>query len=391
MGRILLKAGRSIALLVATISTISAFGAGKIEIGDNHWISVGAGMRAAYTSVEDAAPSGDERSSKFDIQSVRLYVNGQIHEKVKFTFNTMCKSCVFGDGNAVGANGDIDVLDAIVRFELSPEFNIWAGRMLTPADRIEMNGPYYALSWNQYTVPLLPSDQLGPAGLLGRDDGITAWGTVGKFQYAAGVFDGLDGVSNKADNVLFSGRMAYNFLNMEGNPAYYTSSTYYGGAGDVLTLALTYQAQKDGTGTAASPGNFDALIVDALFEKVLDNDAVLTIEGEHKTFDADLTSAALADKDCFCLFDGKSYFVTAAYLLPGQVGIGRVQPYVRYTSNKPSNASVGDSDLKEFGVNFIIKSHNLRLNMNVTSGDANLSGSPGTDATGFSLGVQIQI
>lgn len=390
MGCILSKVGRSIAL-VAAIFTFSAYGAGKIEIGDDRWISIGAGMRAAATSVQQGAPSGDERSTKFDIQSVRLYVNGQVHEKVKFTFNTMCKSCVFGDGNAVGANGDIDVLDAIVRFEMSPEFNIWAGRMLTPADRIEMNGPYYALSWNQYTVPLLPSDQLGPAGLLGRDDGVTAWGTVGKFQYAAGIFDGLDGVSNKADNVLFSSRVAFNFLNMEGNPAYYTSSTYYGGAGDVLTLALSYQTQKDGTGTTASPGDFEAIIIDALLEKVLDDGAVLTFEGEYKTFHADLTSTARGDKDCFCLFDGKSTFFTAAYLLPGQIGIARVQPYIRYTSNKPNLDSIGDSKLKEFGLNFIINGHNLRLNMNVTSGDANLSGAPGADVTGFSLGVQIQI
>ena len=43
------------------------------------------------------------------------------------------------------------MLDAIAQFEFSPAFNLWIGRMLTPADRIEMNGPYYGLSWNQYT------------------------------------------------------------------------------------------------------------------------------------------------------------------------------------------------------------------------------------------------
>jgi len=45
--------------------------------------------------------------------------------------------------------------------------------MLTPADRIEMNGPYYALTWNQYTQPVYPSDQGGDARTYGRDDGIT--------------------------------------------------------------------------------------------------------------------------------------------------------------------------------------------------------------------------
>ena len=151
---------------------------GTIEFGENMQVSIGAGLRTAFTSVEDAAPDGSDSSSNFNVQSLRLYLNGQIHEKVKFTFNTECESCVFGQDaeDKIGAAGDIDILDGIVQLELSPAFNLWIGRMLTPADRIELNGPYYGLTWNQYTVPLLPSDQLGQAGLLGRDDGITAWG-----------------------------------------------------------------------------------------------------------------------------------------------------------------------------------------------------------------------
>ena len=366
---------------------------GTIEFGENMSVSIGAGMRSAFTSVEDSSPDGADYSSNFNVQSLRLYLNGQIHEKVKFTFNTECESCVFGQDaeDKIGAAGDIDILDGIVQFELSEEFNVWIGRMLTPADRIELNGPYYGLSWNQFTVPLLPSDQLGQAGLLGRDDGVTVWGAFGKFQYAVGAFDGVDGGPNQGDSLLYSGRVAYNFLNQESNPGYYTSSTYYGGLGDVLTIGLSYQYQKDGTGTAASPGNFDAVIVDALFEKVLGDQGVLTLEGEYKMFSAKLTPAALADPTCFCLFDGDAFFVTAAYLFPKDMGMGRVQPYVRYTSNEPDFAGMEDSDLTEIGVNYIIKGHNLRLNANYTTGDANLTGLAGPDVNGFSVGVQIQI
>ena len=363
----------------------------KIDIDDTRWVKIGAGSRSAFTSIEDSAPSGSDRSSSFDVQSVRLYIDGQVHEKVGFTFNTECESCVFGqDANdPVGAKGDIDILDAIARFELSPEFNVWAGRMLTPADRIELNGPYYGLSWNQYTVPLLPSDQLGQAGLLGRDDGVTVWGAVGKLQYAVGLFDGVDGGPNQEDNLLFSGRVAYNFLDMESNPGYYTSSTYFGGGGDIFTVGLSFQSQADGTGTAADPGDFNALIIDVLFEKPLENGAAVTVEGEYKIFDSDPSAAALADPTCFCLFDGDSYFITAAYLFGDQVGWGRIQPYVRYNSNKPDSAP--NSDLTEIGVNYIIKGHDLRLNLNFTDGDANITGMRGSDVNAFSIGVQIQI
>ncbi|HIF74773.1 MAG TPA: hypothetical protein EYG31_06830 [Porticoccaceae bacterium] len=368
--------------LASMLITPVVLAGGTIEFGENKSVTVGAGLRTAYTSIDD--------SSDFDVQSLRLYMSGQAHEKIKFTFNTECTACVFGqDSDHIGNGGDIDVLDAIVQFELSPGFNIWAGRMLTPADRIEMNGPYYGLSWNQYTVPLLPSDQLGQAGLLGRDDGVTVWGALGKFQYAVGAFDGVEGGPNQDDNVLLSARFAYNFLSMESNPGYYSSSTYYGGGGDIFTLGLSLQSQADGTGTAMEAGDFDAIILDGLFEKVLGNNDVLTIEGEIKSMDADLSATALTDPTCFCLFDGDSSFVTAAYLFNSGEGFGKFQPYIRYTKNEP-NAGL-DSDLSEIGLNYIIDGHNLRLNINWTSGDANLTGARGADVDGLSVGFQIQL
>ena len=358
---------------------------------EERWVKVGAGIRAGFISVEDAAPSGKDRSNDWNISSVRLYVNGQLNKKFGFTFNTECESCVFGqDANdPVGAKGDIDVLDAIIRFELSKGFNIWVGRMLTPADRIEMNGPFYQLNWNQFTVPLLPSDQLGQAGLLGRDDGITVWGAGGKLQYAVGLFDGVDGGPNQADNMLFAGRVAYNFLNMESNPGYYTSSTYFGTAGDIFTVGLSYQSQADGTGTAASPGDFSAVIADVLFEEALAGGAAFTVEAEYKVFDSELTAAALANPSCFCLFDGDAYFITVAYLFGQPVGPGQFQPYIRRTKNEPDSGP--DSDLSEVGLNYVIDGHNLKLNFNYTDGDANLTGTPGPDVNAVSFNVQIQI
>ena len=351
---------------------------GKISLDETKWISIGAGLRAAFTSVEDASPSGDNRSNDFDRQNTRLYINGQVHEDFKFTFNTE------------EIDDDIDVLDAIIQYEPSDAFNIWFGRMLTPADRIEMNGPFYALSWNQYTVPLFPSDQGGEAGRIGRDDGITVWGNLDKFQYAVGVFDGFNGPANDDDNPLFAARFAYNFLNKENNPAYYTSSTYYGTGGDIFTLALSLQHQTDGTGIEGDATDFTGYVVDFLSETVLDSQGVVAVEGEYKVFDASLSTAARASDDCFCLFDGEAYFATAGYLFPQAVGPGKFQPYVRYTSNEPDGYA-DDSDLTEIGLNYVIQGHNLRFNLNFTDGDANASGEPGDDGNAFLAGVQLQI
>ena len=296
-------------------------------------------------------------------------------------------------------DGDIDVLDAIARVELSDAFNVWVGKMLVPADRIEMNGPFYGLTWNQYTQPLFASDQDNPnddiegqAGTFGRDTGITIWGSTGKFQYAVGVFDGVEDGPNTSDNPLFAGRFAYNFLNKEDNPGYYTSSTYFGGLGNIFTVAFSFQSQEDGVGSAAESGDFFGYTVDLLSETVLGNGDVLTVEAEYKEFDSDFTGSTTATPvgGCdFCLFDGDSSFISAAYLFKNENTYGDFQPYIRFVSNNPSDSS--SSDLTELGLNYVIKGHNARLNLNYSTGDANISGFRGDDVDALSFGIQIQI
>ena len=362
-------------------SALPASAAAIFEVDDTHWLSLGAGVRLDYSSIEKAAPDGSSRSHDFDVSSIRLYLNGQVHENIKFTLNTE------------EIDDSIDLLDAIVRFELSPALNIWAGRMLTPADRIEMNGPYYALSWNQYSLPLYPSDQGGAAGRLGRDEGVTAWGSSGRFQYALGIFDGLQGLSNTGDDLLFASRFAYHFLNIEKNPGYYASSSYYGELGDILTLGLAFQSQSGGSGTATSSGDFDGYAVDFFYENAFAGGEVLNLEAEYKDFDADYTSATpaadtSAANPCFCLFQGNAYFFTAGLLLSDKLGPGRLQPYVRHVKNSPDDGS--DSNLNEIGINYVVDGHKLRFNANYTTGDANLSGYQAADVDRVSLGAQLQ-
>jgi hypothetical protein len=364
----------------------SALAGAKIEIDDVRSVSVGAGLRTTFNSVEDGAPSGSDRSSNFAVESMRLYLSGNVTEKVSLVFNTECLAC--GESNS-----KFFVLDAFAEFAFNDGFNLHIGRHLTPADRIEMNGPYYGLNWNQYTIPLLPSDQNpfdATAGRYGRDDGATIWGSFDKFQYAVGIFNGNEGVSNAEDSLLYSGRFAYNFLNKEANPAYYTSSTYFGGADDILTLAFFIQSQSDGVGTATEATSFTAYGVDFLFEKILDSANVLTLEGELKKHDVDLTETMIADPRCFCMFDGQTYFATAALLFPNKVGWGQLQPYFRYTKNEP-DAFYSSSDLTELGLNYVIAGHNARLNLSYRDGDANLTGFPGNDVNALTFGVQLQL
>jgi len=352
---------------------------GKITIDDTRWISVGAGIRTSIALVSDAAPDGSSTASNFNLDNMRLYFSGQATKDFKFYFGTDKMW------------GEYGVLDAIIQYEPGKAFNVWMGRMLTPADRIEMNGPFYGLTWGQYTVPLYPSDNdinngaNGVAGTYGRDEGVTAWGSLGKFQYALGIFDGNGGDENQSDAPLYAARFAYNFLDMEANPGYYTSSTYFGKGGDILTLALSIQSQDDGYGTITQSGSFTGYAIDGLFEKPLGDGSAVTIEAEYKSFDVSTDAVT----PVFSMFDGDAYFASFAYLLGNTGGSGMYQPYVRYTNNSPS---VGESSsLTEVGVNYVISGHNLKLNLNLTSGDANASGAKGADTDAMTFGMQFQI
>nr|MDQ3566287.1 hypothetical protein [Pseudomonadota bacterium] len=251
--------------------------------------------------------------------------------------------------------------------------------------------------------PFYPSDFSGEsneAGRFGRDDGVQFWGTLipsGRLTYVAGVFDGLDDSrANQDDNLLYAGRLSFNFLNIEENPGYYTSSTYYGKAGDILTLAAAFQYQEDGAGTIVDPADFFGTSVDLLFEKVLPNEGVFTLEGEYKYFNLeDISFATLSDPTCFCMFEGDSYTATVLYLFPQKVLIGQFQPYVRYTNVDPQNSS--ERDEIEAGVNYVIDGHNARVSLFYEHGDIATEGldySPGVredEVSAVKLGLQIQL
>jgi len=363
--------------LLAPLSVAQA--AGTINFGDGGSISVGLGMRASFTSDEHGAPDGSS-SADFNLDSVRLYVNGSLNKVIGATFNTERD----GDGN-------IKVLDGYARFEFKDEFNIWVGRMLPPTDRSNLDGPYYLSSYN---YPGLVSQY--PAKFAGRDDGVTVWGKVfeKKLTYAVGAFNGhnrISGASNQGDAPLFAGRIAYNFLEVEDNPGYYTSSTYYGGA-DVFTVALVGLYQKNGVGTAARKGDYLSWNADALFEKKLGGGGAITLEGAYYHYDTDDVAdvspsfgGAGSTANVGGLTQGKAYLVSAGFLIPTEVGIGKFQPVVRY---QQFDADLANTKAKQYdaSLNYIIKGHNARLSVDYSH--TSFTRAPGDDRV--VAGLQLQ-
>jgi hypothetical protein len=372
------------------------------KIDDTKWISIGAGLRTSFEAKEDSAgrPGDSKWTNDFNIDNVRLYVNGQIHKYLKIEFNTECQTC--------GNGGEMRVLDAIGKFEYNPYVNLWVGRLLVPAERRELNGPFYSPIYNVFAsgTPFEPSDfniliksDGTSAGAIGRDDGAVYWGAAldGRLQYSVGFFRGLRGGANADDNILYAQRISYNFWEVEKNPGYYTSGTYYGKGGDILTVAASNQYQEDGAGTEADPGNFRGTTFDVLLEKVLPNNGVVTVNGEYKNYGiTDGYSQASRDAGGgFQMFEGNAYDASAMYLFPEKIGIGQFQPYLRYVNVLPDNSTNRNS--YEGGVNYVIDGHNARVSLSYTYGDLLSKGldysssAAGDDIHAIKLGFQWQI
>ena len=382
------KRGLSIAsallLLCVGLPTLAIAGA-KIKVDDTRWFSIGLGFRSSFAVTEDGAPNGSDPSSGVSFTNIRLYTAAKVHKNVTLEFNTERSDGDRATATDIGANlntqNKIQVLDAVAKFSFKG-FDLWAGRFLPPSDRSNLDGPFYL---NNYDFPIV---QAYPAIFAGRDNGVAIMKEYagGKFKWSYGLFEGRTNSTNantnpdQADNLLHAARVTYNFWDPE--PGYYTTSSYYG-AKDVLAVAFVYQHEADGAGTSTTAGDFTGWNVDVLMEKKLQNGGVVKLEGAYYDYD-------LEDKTDLSLTQGEGYLLLGSYLIPKQIGWGKVQPYVRYQHFARDNLTGDNGNRRraEGGFNYIIDGQNAKISVLYFS-DRN--GSNADPKNTFRIGLQFQL
>lgn len=355
------------AVAVCMLGCMSAAQAGgTISMGQDKSISLGLGLKTSYTSFEDEAPSGSDRSSDFNIDSARVYIGASLSKYVKLHLNT-----------EKDADDKVEIMDAFGEFQFMPEFNVQMGRTIIPSDRANLSGGYYLPAWDFAGV-----GSKAYSKFVSRDDGALVWGKLmdSKIVYSAGIFQGRkDAASNTGDSMLYAGRVAFNVWDPEPAPAYLTGSTYYGAA-NILTFGLWGQQQDNGIGDAATKDDYSTWGADMLLETKLGS-GVVTFEGGYSDYG---WSNAAAVADGGINGPGESGLVSLAYLFPQQVGWGKFQPFYRYQVYSPD---VGpDQEINDFGLNYLIDGANARVvatyRTDKTDGEETKDG--------FIIGLQLQ-
>ncbi|MBI1175716.1 MAG: hypothetical protein GC139_10700 [Sideroxydans sp.] len=373
--------------VMAGLAGASSSYAGQTFTDGEKSLSVGFGLRTSLTSLQNGAPNGTARSKTFDVENMRLYVSGQLNNMIKGTLNT-----------ERDATGKIVLMDGFTELGFSDTFNVRMGRLIPPTDRSNLDGPFYLNAWQ---FPGVVSAY--PTLSIGRDNGILAWGKPmdGKIVYSVGAFTGHNvaaGGSNDGGSLLYAGRVAFNLLDAEPAPAYYTASTYYGSK-DILTVALVYQTQKNAVGSSpALRGDYKSWSTDLLFEKKLAGDGVVTMEGAYYKYGLGTVdcgsgepgaAACVAGNNVGGLVAGKAYLATAAYLFPQQVGVGKFQPFVRLQNFK-RDVSQTTNKQSDIGVNYVMDGHNARISAVYSKLSDNRLAAALVNRNQFVLGYQFQ-
>jgi hypothetical protein len=244
-----------------------------------------------------------------------------------------------------------------------------------------------------------------PAKFLGYDNGGIVWGRLfdKRLTYSAGAFEGhnnFSGASNENGNLLYAGRLQLDFWDTALDPAYYTSSTYYGDK-EVFSVGIALMYQKDAVGTGIVRGDYQAWNIDALLEKKLANTGTVTLEGAYYNYDTNNTSdntglnSGLTD-NVGGIRQGQAYHGGVAFLFPQPFVWGRFQPYCRFQKFDQDSTPTGGitapavtaSVTKQYdlGVNYIIDGHKARVSAAYTRNQ-----STGTkDLDKFVVGLQLQ-
>jgi hypothetical protein len=383
-----------VALLAAiTLPALTANAGGTITFGEDKYVSIGFGMIGSYSSVEDAAANGKDRSNDFSLDSARLYLSGSFNKYIKGMLNT--------EKSGGGTGGNWEIIDANVQFQLTPEVAIWAGRFLSPSDRANMAGPYYSMGGGYWAN--IASRYGWNGGIIGRDEGVAIVGSAmdNMIGYSFGAFQGdntfrFSGINAQSesstsattlgadDKLMYAGRLQVDFWDPE--PGYYGTGNYYG-AKDILAIGIAARQKSDGAISTSAVGDYKSYSVDFLLEKKDVGPGTFSAEAAYYDYDTD---------DVFLSEQGKAYSAGVAYLFNSKVGWGAFMPFLRYqkfkaegaTNDVGVNTSTSDVDTKRFeiGTNYVIEPYNAMIT--AAYGDTKVTGSSSTND--FTVKMQFQ-
>lgn len=288
----------------------------------------------------------------------RITVMGQYNDYVGFYAQIEA-----GNDSKYG-NDDRDTYyrDAYLTFDWSDAIRVIAGRFKNTFSRENLEACLEPLTLDRSVMSYTPFGGT-------RDTGIALWGNLAdaRFQYRIMLADGREGDDVPADNPRITARIHYSAFDPEYSYGY--RGTYLGSQ-RVLTIGAAYDHQADAV-YANLPGrrdsrDYSAWTVDIFYEEPTAH-GTFTLSGAYFDYSVDGAlneDPLLVDNGVTPAAELESYYVKFGYLLPGKIGIGRLQLFARHDNyDYDRNDDYYDNKMNAVGFNYYLNGQKLKLTM----------------------------
>jgi hypothetical protein len=340
----------------------------KMEINEQTKGEIGIWMQTMYQWVEDGKINDGqfEDVNDFMLRRVYMYLKGDVTKYVSFFTHLASDKVGFEtpsagslDKSGLGLGSGVAWRDLWITVNLHEALKIQMGRMYVPLTR-----NYGTTSTKCMLTADLPFLQGGSRGgifyaqKVGRDDGLTLWGNPldGHLHYRFMISEGVeDNDGNPEDSLRFVGRLSVSLLEPE--TSWFTKGTYLGKK-KVLSLGFGMDSQDDLTLAGNEDQDNTVWTVDAFFDHPLGGGAV-TFEAAYIDIDNCTQGGPNFYHDLEAGDDAQNWYINAGYLLPGSMGPGRLQPYIRYETVDVDDKH--ETDFISGGFNYYLKGHNCKL------------------------------
>lgn len=344
-----------------------SWGGIKMEINEQIKGEVGIWMQTWYQWVEDGKIHGNkyEDLNDFMIRRAYMYLKGDVAKHVSFFTHVASDKVGMEmptggtlDKSGLGLGSGVAWRDIWITLNLDEAFKIQMGRMYVPLTR-----NYGTTSTKCLLTADLPFLQGGSRGgifyaqKVGRDDGLTLWGNPfdGLLQYRFMISEGVEDDNNPKDNLRFVGRLSLSLLEPE--TSWFNKGTYLGKK-KVLSLGFGMDSQDDLTLGIREGRKNTVWTVDVFFDHPVGEGAV-TVEAAYINVDNCTQGKPNFYHDIEAGDDAQNWYINAGYLLPGYMGLGCFQPYIRYETVDVDKKN--ETDFLSGGFNYYLKGHNCKL------------------------------
>lgn len=312
-----------------------------------------------------ASPDGDGDATEFNFRRNRIALMGAYGENFGLYVQTEYTEDrnVLPFGVSDGSDGNMQLLDAVLRFKLSDSVNLWVGKFKYNFTRENLEACEMPLTLDRSVFIRAPF-------VSTRDKGVALWGNLfeDKFQYRLDVMNGRnDSASSPESNPRISGRVHVSLLDPEKGYGY--KGTYMGNK-KVLTIGAAYQTEAAVAYGGTEDVDYSAWTVDAYAEYPIEDIGTFTLSGAYVEYDLEDAYQNGSPDDDVTGYNGEKNggYVKVGYLLPNMP----LQLFAR--TEGWSFAKLGDVYDQEVsqiagGLNYYVRGQNLKVTVEYSALD----------------------